>query len=161
MAIAAFAVSISSLLAQSTAPRPKFDAFEVATIKPVESDPKGGRFIKMQGANRFVEKDYTLKLLIAAAYDLNPKTISGGPPWLGSDHYDILAVTPGDLQPTHDEQMSKGTIHLYKLYGLMPIGDTPRTSAIRNHSLSEMSIAKRVHSPAGPSTRGNAARDDR
>jgi len=106
MAIAAVAVSAASLLAQSAAPRPKFDAFEVATVKPVDPDPTGGRYIKMQGTNRFVEKAYTLKLLIAAAYDLNPKTIAGGPPWLSSDHYDILAVTPGEVQPTHDEQMS-------------------------------------------------------
>jgi hypothetical protein len=106
MAIAAVAVSASSLLAQSPAPRPKFDAFEVATVKPVDPEPNGGRYIKMQGTNRFVEKAYTLQLLIAAAYDLNPKTISGGPPWLNSDHYDILAVTPGEVQPTHDEQMS-------------------------------------------------------
>ena len=28
---------------------------------------------------------------------------------------------------THDKQMSRGTIHQYRLYGLMPIGDTPRT----------------------------------
>jgi alpha-galactosidase len=28
---------------------------------------------------------------------------------------------------THDKQMSRGTIHQYKMYGLMPIGDTPRT----------------------------------
>jgi alpha-galactosidase len=28
---------------------------------------------------------------------------------------------------THDKQMSRGTIHQYQLYGLMPIGDTPRT----------------------------------
>jgi uncharacterized protein (TIGR03435 family) len=99
MAIAAFAVSASSLVAQSTAPRPKFDTFEVATVKPVDPDPTGGRYIKMQGTSRFVEKAYTLKLLIAAAYDLNPKTISGGPPWLSSDHYDILAVTPVRCSP--------------------------------------------------------------
>jgi alpha-galactosidase len=29
---------------------------------------------------------------------------------------------------THDIQMSRGTIHQYRMYGLMPIGDTPRTS---------------------------------
>ena len=28
---------------------------------------------------------------------------------------------------THDTQMSRGTIHQYNLYGLLPIGDTPRT----------------------------------
>jgi alpha-galactosidase len=27
---------------------------------------------------------------------------------------------------THDTQMSRGTIHMYRMFGLMPIGDTPR-----------------------------------
>jgi uncharacterized protein (TIGR03435 family) len=78
----------------------------VATIKPAAEDAKGGRYIVMQGTNRFVEKYYTLKLLIAAAYDLNPHTISGGPDWMDSEHYDILALTPGDARPDHDEQMA-------------------------------------------------------
>ena len=104
--VVAFVISVSGMFAQSPAPRPKFEEFEVATIKPVAADEKAGRYIVMQGANRFVEKDYTLKLLIAAAYDLNPRTISGGPAWIESDHYDILAVTPGEVRPTHDEQMS-------------------------------------------------------
>ncbi|HZO32318.1 MAG TPA: alpha-glucosidase/alpha-galactosidase [Chloroflexota bacterium] len=30
---------------------------------------------------------------------------------------------------THDKQMSRGSIHQYRMYGLMPIGDTPRTQA--------------------------------
>jgi uncharacterized protein (TIGR03435 family) len=105
-ALAALAISTSAMLAQSPALRPKFDAFEVATVKAADSDAKSGRYITMQGANRFVEKDYTLKLLIAAAYDLNPRTISGGPAWITTDHYDIQAVTPGDVRPDHDEQMS-------------------------------------------------------
>src|ERR1700733_14785211 len=106
IAMVALGVSVSGMLAQTAAPRPKFDAFEVATIKPVDPDVKAGRYIIMQGTRRFVEKAYTLKLLIAAAYDLNPRTISGGPGWIESDHYDIVAVTPGEVRPTHDEQMS-------------------------------------------------------
>jgi uncharacterized protein (TIGR03435 family) len=86
--------------------RPRFDAFEVATVKPVATDAKAGRYIVMQGPNRFVGKNYTLKLLIAAAYDLNARTILGGPEWIESDHYDIQALTPGEVRPTHDEQMS-------------------------------------------------------
>jgi uncharacterized protein (TIGR03435 family) len=105
LAFAAFALSVSAGFAQSTPSRPKFDAFEVATIKPTDSNANG-RYIKMEGNNRFVEKYYTLQLLIAAAYDLNPKTISGGPAWITSEHYDIQAVTPGDQRPDHDEQMS-------------------------------------------------------
>jgi len=91
---------------ETSAPRPNFDQFDVATIKPVEHDPKGGRYIVMQSVNRFICKDYTLKLLIAAAYELNSVEISGGPTWLESDHFDIAAVTPGDVRPTHSEQMA-------------------------------------------------------
>ena len=102
--VALVAIAVEAV-AQTPTPRPKFEAFEVATIKPVESGAKAFRYITMQGTNRFVEKDYTLKLLIAAAYNLNPHVISGGPDWLDSDHYDINALTPGDVRPTRDEQM--------------------------------------------------------
>lgn len=91
--------------APSATPRPKFDSFDVATIKPIEHDAKAGRYILMQGPHRWIAKDYNLKLLIAAAYDLNPRTISGGPDWVESDHVDIQALTPGDVAPSHDEQM--------------------------------------------------------
>jgi uncharacterized protein (TIGR03435 family) len=80
--------------------------FEVATIKPAPLDVRTSRYITMQGANRFVVKDYTLKLLIAAAYNLSPKIISGGPGWVDGDHYDIVALTPGDTRPTQLEQMA-------------------------------------------------------
>jgi uncharacterized protein (TIGR03435 family) len=80
--------------------------FEVATIKPVQPDAKAGRYIIMQGTNRFVAKNYTLKLLIATAYNLSPKTISGGPDWVDADHYDIVALTPGETRPTQPEQMT-------------------------------------------------------
>jgi uncharacterized protein (TIGR03435 family) len=98
--------SPQSSIIQSAKARPKFDAFEVATIKPVELDKRAGRYIKMDGDHRFIGKDYTLKLMIAAAYNLNPRVISGGPGWIDSDHYDIVAVTPGEVRPNHDEQMA-------------------------------------------------------
>jgi len=90
-------------LSQAPAAAP---SFEVASIKPVESSPKSARYIVMQGPHRFVEKDYTLKLVIAAAYNLNPKAVTGGPAWMESAHYDILALTPGEKPPSHDEQMA-------------------------------------------------------
>ncbi len=105
-ALAILILASFGIVTQLPVPRPKFDAFEVATIKPVDPDAKAGRYIVMQSTHRFFAKNYTLKLLIAAAYNLNPRTISGGPAWIESDHFDILAVTPGDVQPTHDEQMA-------------------------------------------------------
>jgi uncharacterized protein (TIGR03435 family) len=89
----------------SQAPRPSFDAFDVATIKlPLPEEQ--GRYIKMVDLHRFVAINYSLKLLIAAAYNLSAKAISGGPSWIESEKFDITAVTPGDVQPTHDEQMA-------------------------------------------------------
>ncbi len=80
--------------------------FEVATIKPVENLPRTSRFMRLEGTNHLVVRDYNLKLLIAAAYNMSPNTVLGGPSWIESDHYDILALTPGQTRPTHDEQMA-------------------------------------------------------
>ena len=85
---------------------PAGPVFEVATIKPVEPNAKSGRYILMQGDNRFVVKNYTLKLLIAAAFDLSGKVISGGPAWMESDRFDIEALTPGSVRPPREEQMA-------------------------------------------------------
>jgi uncharacterized protein (TIGR03435 family) len=97
--------SASGAFSESPAPRPRFDAFDVAAIKQVEHDKRGARFITMQGDNRFVVKDYTLKLLVAAAYDLNPRAVIGGPAWVESEYYDITALTPGEVRPSRAEQM--------------------------------------------------------
>jgi uncharacterized protein (TIGR03435 family) len=103
--VAVLALTASGLFAQSPASRPAFSAFEVATIKPV--DPASlGRYIRMQSVNRFYAKGFTLNALVAAAYSLSPRAISGGAPWTDSDRYDILASTPGDIQPNLDEQMA-------------------------------------------------------
>jgi len=78
MVVGVLLASTSGLFGQAATVRPKFDSFEVATVKP--SDPEErSRLLMMQGDNRFIGKNYTVKLMIAAAYDLNPKAISGGP----------------------------------------------------------------------------------
>jgi uncharacterized protein (TIGR03435 family) len=82
-----------------------FDSFEVATIKPTPPDWTGGRFFRMQTANQFVARGYALRVLISAAYNLNPKAVSGGPAWIDSERYDILARTPGEVRPNLDQQM--------------------------------------------------------
>src|SRR5580704_4917981 len=103
-AVAAFIITAGGMFGQSPATRPAFDAFEVATIKPAAAD-EAGAFVKMQSAHRFYVKNYTLKSLIGAAYNLPGRMISGGPAWVDSDHFDVLAGTPGEAQPNLDEQM--------------------------------------------------------
>jgi uncharacterized protein (TIGR03435 family) len=101
--LAVLLIAAGGMFAQSPAARPPFDAFEVATIKPEVADFKG-RYITLQG-HQFVAKNHTVKTLVAAAYNLTPRAISGGPAWVESDHYDILAKPPGDIRPDLDEQM--------------------------------------------------------
>jgi uncharacterized protein (TIGR03435 family) len=60
----------------------------------------------MQSLNQFVARGYQLRVLISAAYNLNPKAVSGGPAWIDSDLYDIFARTPGAVRPGLDEQMA-------------------------------------------------------
>jgi uncharacterized protein (TIGR03435 family) len=102
-----FAATLITVLCASAQapPRPRFDAFEVATIKPTDPNPTG-RWIRMQSANRFQAHNHAVRTLIAAAYDLSPQAISGGPPWVDSDRWDILAKTPGEVRPDLDEQMA-------------------------------------------------------
>jgi uncharacterized protein (TIGR03435 family) len=92
--------------ARSPASRPTFDGFEVASIKPTAPDWRGGRFIRMEGAHQFIVRNHVLRTLIAAAYNLSPQAVSGGPTWVDSDHFDILAEAPSEIPPNLDEQMS-------------------------------------------------------
>ena len=107
----AAAVLLTSSMAMAQAPVGKspagssFDVFEVATVKPVDAGVHASRLFKMDGEHRWVAMNYTLKSLIALAYDLNPRTISGGPDWIDSQAYTIEAVTPGDVRPNRLEQM--------------------------------------------------------
>jgi uncharacterized protein (TIGR03435 family) len=93
-------VSVSTVWAQTSRLE-----FEVASIKPTPPDWRGGRYATMQGGHQFVARSYTVKYMVAAAYSVTPRTISGGPPWIDSDPYDILAVTPGEVRPSFEDQM--------------------------------------------------------
>ena len=111
-------LATAAVSAQQVSTRSNFEAFEVATVKPVEHAPQTGRMFRMQGPHRWIATDYTLKNLIALAYDLNPRTISGGPSWMDSEHFDIEAITPGDARPERTEQMQMLRALLVERFGL-------------------------------------------
>src|SRR4051794_16163667 len=74
-------------------------SFEAATLNANKS-----RDVRMavdfQGGGRFSATNVPLKILIALAYHVRPEAITGGPGWLGSDRFDIVAkasqTTPSD-----------------------------------------------------------------
>ena len=135
------------MFAQSPATRPAFNEFEVAAIKPAAPDSQG-RYIRMQSAHRFVAKNHTLKTLIEAAYNLTPRAISGGPAWIDSDRYDILAGTPGEVQPNLEEQMSMLRNLLADRFKLTFHREQ------KEFSINELTVAK-----AGPKLKESAAPD--
>ncbi len=129
--------------------RPKFDAFEVATVKPVDVDAKAGRMFRMEGTHRWTATNFTLQALIALAYDLNPRTISGGPGWLDSQHFSIEAVTPGEVAPTRMEQMQMLRALLVDRFGLKFHRED------KEFSIYELTLAK-----GGPKLKPAAKPDD-
>jgi len=83
-------VNASQSDAASEAPTTPKPSFEVASIKPSKSS---GQFISMRMApgGRFIANNITAKQLIENAYDIQGFQISGGPNWLDSTRYDIIA----------------------------------------------------------------------
>ena len=75
-------------------------AFEVASIKPNNSGD--GRVMLGNQPGRFTATNVTLRMLIRNAYQMQDFQISGGPGWLNSDHFDIVAK----IDPAVQEQIN-------------------------------------------------------
>lgn len=105
LSVFAMLFAAHGLSAQPSGARPAFTEFEVASIKPTAPGAMG-RWIRMRSANEFAAQSHALKTLIAAAYNVSPQAVLGGPPWVESDHYDIVARTPGTVRPNLNEQMA-------------------------------------------------------
>lgn len=73
--------------------------FEVASVKPSSGDPSSSSGIKT-GHGRLDAYNVTLKRCIMGAYSVGPHQISGGPAWLESDRFEILAKAD---QPIDDD----------------------------------------------------------
>jgi len=98
---------IFAIIAATAAPAaqtpPPAPVFEVASIKPNKSSD--GRFsIGFQPGGRFTATGMPLRQLIAIAYgsagqQLPTFRIIGGPGWMNSDRFDIVAKAEGDIAP--------------------------------------------------------------
>jgi uncharacterized protein (TIGR03435 family) len=95
--------SPARLPAQAQAPAPAADTsanpvFEVASVKQNRS---GEGFIRvgMAPGGRFTATNVPLRQLIQLAYQIQPFQIVGGPNWIASDRFDIVAKAAGDVPP--------------------------------------------------------------
>ena len=64
--------------------------FEVASVKPNKSGD-GRVAIGFQPGGRYSATGITARMLIQQAYQIQPLQLIGGPDWLGSDRFDIIA----------------------------------------------------------------------
>ena len=82
-------------------------SFEVVSVKP--SDPAAGRGmqIALSPGGQFTAKNVTVTTLIQQAYNVRDFQISGGPGWLDSERYDIVAKGAGP--DVSDDDMRKMT----------------------------------------------------
>lgn len=74
-------------------------AFEAADLKPNKSS-EVRMAVDFQPGGRFAARNVPLKILIALAWHVRPDFVTGGPSWLASDRFDIVAkaaqTTPPD-----------------------------------------------------------------
>ena len=91
MGMARMAVGLAvALVAHAEGP-----TFEVAAIKVNKTESRNSGF-RRAGPGQLNATNASLKLLIEYAYDVRDYQLTGGPNWLDTERYDILAKPPAD-----------------------------------------------------------------
>lgn len=112
-------------------------AFAVATIKP--SAPDAVALTQIRG-NRFATEGTTFIDVFKYAYNVHPDQVVGGPEWLRSQKFDILADPETEKRPTSDQmkvlvqQLLLDRFHLQmhreqkvlSVYALVKTADPPK-----------------------------------
>lgn len=80
----------AAVAAQSPPPAPRTPAFEVASVKPNQSGGLGIQ-LNLPAADRFTATNVPLRELIRFAYDVQDTRLVGGPDWIRSERFDIVA----------------------------------------------------------------------
>lgn len=97
-----FVCSAVTLGAQSPVPLTttpeKLPSFEVASVK-VNKSGQMNRLFRPQPSGRFDATNMRLRDLVMFAYQVRPFQIEGGPDWMDSVSFDIVAKAEGDVAP--------------------------------------------------------------
>lgn len=94
LVITAMAVAVSAARAQETVP-----SFEVVSVRINRSNAEG-QSMRLQPGGRAVVTNTPLRPLILTAYELLPQQLAGGPPWIDSERFDIVAQANQNLLPS-------------------------------------------------------------
>ncbi len=92
IAVALCVAGAVSLAAQSQ------DSFEVATVKRNNSGARNS-MLRLLPGGRVSATNFPVRQLIIYAYQLAPSQVLGGPGWINTDGFDIVAKVDGNPQP--------------------------------------------------------------
>jgi uncharacterized protein (TIGR03435 family) len=98
-------IALASLAAAICLAQPP--SFEVASIKPNRDGPMTGFSEDISPNGVFTSKNLTLWNLIRAAYSLRDNQISGGPPWINNQGFDIQAKPAPGGGPIPRDQVNR------------------------------------------------------
>jgi uncharacterized protein (TIGR03435 family) len=138
--------------------------FAVATIKP--SAPDAPTVTQFRG-KRFVTEGTTFLDLFKYAYNVNPKQVVGGPEWLRTEKFDVVADPETEKRPSSDQmkvlvqQLLLERFHLLmhhgqkllSVYALVKTADTPN---LKKSTADPGGIPVVAYNPNGELSVGNA-----
>jgi uncharacterized protein (TIGR03435 family) len=139
IAIGSLNVEVSR--AQSTIRQPQFDA---ASIKPSNSTDHRPLFL-VQRDGQLTVANMTVNLLIQSAYGIKGHQISGGPDWMKSDLFDIVATPESSAKPDQLNLMLQSL--LTERFQLVMRRDTQEASVYALTTAKEGPKLKEVHDP--------------
>lgn len=151
-------------LAAAQLPQPAPSAFAVATIKPSAT---GTPTMTQFRGNRFVTQATTFLDLFKYAYNIHPDQLVGGPEWLRTEKFDVVADPETEKRPTSD-QMKALVQHLLterfhlvlhhgqkilSVYALVRTADQPK---LKKSTADPNDIPVVAYNPSGGLSVGNA-----
>ena len=89
---------------QATEPLPSFEAADVH-VSPRSANPNVqslGGFVR---GGRYQFRNATMLDLIGSAYGVEPVKVVGGPSWLETDRFDILAKAPASRNSAESDEL--------------------------------------------------------
>jgi hypothetical protein len=106
-------------------------SFEAASVKedPARTRTEAGPpTMVMHPSGQFAALNVRLRQLILVAYVVRPYQIIGGPDWMGSQFFDIVAA-PGDFEMGHTKAMMRGSARR-ALWSRRPEGNTANVNLL-------------------------------
>jgi uncharacterized protein (TIGR03435 family) len=105
---ALLALSLNHGHCQDLAKAPAYEVASVTPCKPGTPEPPGEHAGMVQFTSpggRFRASATTLKFLLEWAYNIQPSQHSGGPSWMDSDRYDVVAKAEGNATDAQQKLM--------------------------------------------------------